>query len=93
MAVEPKKMSITPNGELARLLDEAELHPILLERNGRTFRLEADPVSTKWPAPDPERVKQGLERTAGTWAGLDIDAEIAKVYAVREAGSRPASRP
>ena len=93
MAKEPKRITIAPGNDAASLLDEAAMQPLLLEKDGRTYRLEAESAATGWPAPDPEIIREGLQRTAGSWSELDIDAEIAKVYEAREAGSRPADRP
>lgn len=93
MAKELKRITIAPGSDAASLLDEAAVHPLQLEKDGRTYRLEAEPESMDWPAPEPERIREGLRRTAGSWAGLDVDAEIAKGYEARKAGSRLADRP
>ena len=42
---------------------------------------------------DPEKVKEALKRTTGSWADLDTDKLLADLYQAREEGSRPATRP
>ena len=42
---------------------------------------------------DPQAVIDALERTAGGWSDLDTDQIIEEIYAARDEGSRPESRP
>lgn len=93
MAHELKRIHIPPGSEMAHLLGEVATQPLLLEIDGRTYRLEAEPAISAWPMPDPDVVHAGLRRTLGSWDDLDSEAEIAKVQAARDAGSRPATRP
>lgn len=46
-----------------------------------------------WANYDPEKVKEAVEKTAGSWADLDAEALIADLYRAREEGSRPEKRP
>lgn len=46
-----------------------------------------------WAGYDAEQVRQAIAETAGSWADLDTDALIDKLYRAREEGSRPADRP
>lgn len=94
MAIERDTVKVTAESDLDALLDEAATSPVLLERNGVVYRLsreeEEDSINYE---PDPERVRQMLRETAGSWADLDIDEIIREVYEAREAGSRPPDRP
>lgn len=46
-----------------------------------------------WAGYDPEKVKEALKHTSGSWADIDTDRLIAKLYEARARGSRPADRP
>jgi hypothetical protein len=86
-----KAFGIEPNGELDRLLDQADEAPLLLVRNGRRYwiRREADDPSAGF---DPERTRRALRRSAGALAGVDIDRLKADLRKQREQDSpgRPA---
>jgi hypothetical protein len=45
-----------------------------------------------WAGYDPEKVKEALKHTAGSWADLDTDSLIAELYEARSRGSRPGDR-
>jgi hypothetical protein len=40
MHIEPKRISVHPDSELARLLDEAAAAPVLLEKDGSCIALQ-----------------------------------------------------
>src|SRR3989304_2296808 len=42
---------------------------------------------------DPEKVRQAIARTAGSWADVDAEKLIADLYRAREEGSRIEDRP
>jgi hypothetical protein len=92
MASNPKPIPVTDETDLPTLLDEASRGPVLLERGGELFRLarEEDDIAYE---PDPERVRQILDETVGSWADLDVDKIIADIYEARRAGSRSPDRP
>jgi hypothetical protein len=95
MAKEPKKIKVSANSELGKLVDEARRHPVLLEKDGAVYSLtphSSDPADL-WEGYDPDKVKEALATYAGSWADLDADAMIAEIYASRERGTRPANRP
>ena len=85
MARAPKKIKVAPGSELARLLDEASGESLLLEKDGIVDRLSTEEEDI-WAGYDPEQVIAALDRTAGTWADIDVDALITKLYRVREEG-------
>ncbi|MDP2936568.1 MAG: hypothetical protein Q8O86_08770 [Dehalococcoidia bacterium] len=67
----------------------------MLEKNGEFYRLdrmEKEPENT-WEGYDPEKVREAIGATAGSWADLDTDALIADLYRAREEGSRPVTKP
>jgi hypothetical protein len=63
-----------------------------LEGEGDHIRLECEVDDIAYE-PDPERVRQILDETLGSWADVDVDAMIAEIYEARRAGSRPPDRP
>ena len=42
MLVEPQRIHVTPDSEVARLLDAVGELPVLLETNGKLYRLAAE---------------------------------------------------
>jgi len=76
-----KIIEVEPDGELARLLDEADGGEIQLVRDGVRYRLarERDDI---WAGYDLEKSLAGIRKAAGSWKGL-IDAEEFKAY-IRE---------
>lgn len=90
-----KRITVAADSELAQALREARRlgRPLLLDFENETYRVEASSNVEDWPDPDPEKVREILDRVIGSWADLDIDAEIEAVYKAREEGSRPADWP
>jgi hypothetical protein len=84
-AKEPRTIKVAPGSELAKLLQEAAVGPVLLEQDGSLFRVEADEPSRY----DPDRALAGIRKAAGTWADLDADDVKAYVYRGRAQGTRP----
>jgi hypothetical protein len=76
MANEPTKKITVPEGSsLAKLLTDAAVKPILLEKNGELYRLER--METEGKAPNPEEVarsREGIRKAAGSWQGIDTEA-------------------
>jgi hypothetical protein len=97
MLTEPHRVRIDPDSELARLLDEVGEMPVLLEKNGKLYRLTEETTEEKtdnlWAHYDPEKARAALRRVAGSWADIDVDILIADLYRAREEGSRPSTRP
>lgn len=95
MANDPKIIKVTPGSELAHLLAQAAAGPLLLEKNGELYRLDRMEREREniWEGYDPEKVREAIAATAGSWADLDTVSLIADLYQAREEGSRPATRP
>lgn len=93
MLVEPRRIRISPHSEIARLIREVGDTPVILESAEGNYRLVREAPLDTWEGYDPARVKEVLAHTAGSWADLDIDGMLKALYAAREAGSRPLSRP
>jgi hypothetical protein len=95
MATASRKITVEGDTNLAQLLDEAAIAPVLLEKNGKLFRLISVETETDdiWTNYQPEEAREGIRSAAGSWK--DIDSEKAKndIYRAREEGTRPVSRP
>jgi hypothetical protein len=100
MLAEPYRFRIEPDSDLARFLEEAGETPVLLEKNGKVFRLIAErahsaiaePAENIWEGYDPDKAKAALRKSAGALHGVDRDELLADIHAAREQDShgRPA---
>jgi hypothetical protein len=89
---QPDPITVGEETNLGRLLDTAASTPVRLERNGVVYRLvreETDP----WADYDPERVREGLRRYAGTLTPKEGERLKDQIYHAREEGTRPVKRP
>lgn len=92
MATYPKPIPVDEATKLTAILDEAAANPVRLERDGVVYRVvreDADP----WAGYDPEQVRAGLRRFAGSITAEDAERLKALVYRAREEGTRPSTRP
>lgn len=91
MATTAKTIEVTKQTDILDLLADAAREPIILEHGGERFRLsrEDDLVAGY----DPERVRDGLRRFAGTISREEGERLKALVYQGREDGTRPPDRP
>lgn len=94
MTKELRKIEVAEGSELAELLTQAEATPILLEKDGKLFRLE--PI-TREPEDifanyDPQAALAGIKDAAGSWTDVDPEALKAQLYRSREEGTRPYQR-
>lgn len=82
---------IDPESELARVLADSDGCIVLLDSNGRRYRvIPADEDSAVDDyKPDADNVRRVLAETVGSWADLDIDQLVADVAEARRKGSRP----
>ena len=93
MLLEPNRVRIEPDSEVARFLDGVGEMPVLLEKNGKIYRLTEEKKEALWAGYDPEKARAALKRVAGSWADIDADKLITDIYRAREEGSRPSTRP
>ena len=73
MTTKIRRFEISPNSELAQLLDEAGEDPVVLDYLGRRFRLVEETSGDIWMSYDPVQVKAALEASAG--ALVDVDRQ------------------
>ena len=85
-------ITITPDSELARALDEGNAESVVLLHGGHRFRVirEGD---DPWANYDPERLRAGLKKVAGLLTPEEGEHIIEAIYRGREEGTRPLSRP
>ncbi len=90
---QPKRIKVEPGSDLARLLEEANETPLLLEKDGVFYHVTASGLEEDiWADYDPERVRAGLKQSAGALAGVDTEHLLADIRASREqrrGGNRP----
>jgi len=92
MAKEPLTITIDPDSELGRALDQTADEPIVLLRNGTRFRVTLD-ADDPWANYDPESVLEGLHEIAGTLSPEEGERMKELIYRGREEGTRPITRP
>ncbi len=92
MSRNPVTITIDPDSELGRALDEGGDAPVVLVRGSSRFRVTRDPADP-WAHYDPEAVLDGLHEIAGTLAPAEGERMKALIYHGREEGTRPLSRP
>ncbi len=88
---EPLTIKVDPDSALARALDEAATS-VVLERNGVRYRVSPE-ADDPWAGYDPERVRAGLRRFAGTLSREEGERIKELIYRGREEGTRPLDRP
>ena len=84
MYLQPKRIKVEPGSELARLLEEANETPLLLEKDGVLYHLTASDKEDIWADYDPERVRAGLKESAGALSGVDTKELREDIRASRE---------
>jgi hypothetical protein len=92
MAKEPRTITVDPDSELGRALDQSAGEPVLLLRNGTRFRVTRDP-DDPWANYDPEAVRAALRAVAGTLTPDEGERLKELIYRGREEGTRPLDRP
>jgi len=92
MARRPTTISVDPDSELARALEEADASPVVLESNGVRYAVTRadEEVSAGY---DPAKIKAGLRRFAGLITPDEAERMKELVYRGREEGTRPSDRP
>ena len=92
MSKTPLTITIDPDSDLGRALDESTDDPVVLVRDGarvRVTRETADP----WATYDPAKLRAGLKKVAGLLSSEDGERIIEEIYRGREEGTRPITRP
>ena len=92
MAKQPLTITIEPDSELGRALDETAGVLVILLRGGTRFRVTRDP-DDPWANYDPEKVLEGLHEISGSLAPAEGERLKELIYRGREEGTRPISRP
>jgi hypothetical protein len=92
MGKEPLTITIDPDSELGRALDQTAGEPIVLLRNGTRFRVTLD-ADDPWANYDPESVLEGLHEIAGTLSPEEGERMKELIHRGREEGTRPITRP
>jgi hypothetical protein len=86
----PKKITVAEGSSLAKLLTEAALRPILLEKNGQVFLLERIENEEESLSPeDVTRSRGGILKAAGSWKDIDTEAFKAYIKDRRRTANRP----
>ena len=91
MVAEPNTVVVDPEGEVATLLEQATDAPLVVEVNGRRYRVSRDP-DDPFADYDPQRAEQAFARVFGILKGVDREALKADLREQREQDSpgRPA---
>jgi hypothetical protein len=92
MAKERLTITIDPDSELGRALDERGDEPVILIRGTARYRVTRDP-DDPWAHYDPAKLRAGLKKVAGLQSPEEGDRIIETIYRGREEGSRPIDRP
>lgn len=88
----PLTISIDPDSELGRALNETSGDPVVLLHGGARFRVSRD-VDDPWASYDPERLRAGLRTFAGTLSPEEGERIKTSIYTGREECTRPLERP
>jgi len=89
---EPLTITIDPESELGRALDELDGEPVVLLRGTERFRIIRD-QNDPWANYDPESMLEGLREIAGTLSAEEAERMKELIYRGREEGTRPITRP
>ncbi len=92
MSKEPLTITIDPDSELGRALNETDGEAVVVLRAGTRFRIIRD-TDDPWANYDPEKVRAGLRTFAGTLSPEVGERIKETIYRGREEGTRPLSRP
>jgi hypothetical protein len=92
MTREPLTITIDPDSELGRALDETNGATVVLVRSGERFRVTRD-SDDLWANYDPEKVRAGLRKFAGMLTPEEGERIKETIYRGREEGTRPIDRP
>jgi hypothetical protein len=88
MAKEPLTITIDPDSELGRALDETGDAPVVLIRGRSRYRVTRD-ADDPWANYDPDSVLDGLREIAGTLSPEEAERMKELIYRGRKEGTRP----
>ncbi len=88
--------TVNPDSDLARLLNQVDGQPVILDNAGVRFRVvrETDEVEAPddpWANYDPEKVITAIHTSAGALKGVDIEQLLKDIY--EERGQNSIGRP
>ena len=89
MPDEPQTIAIYEASEIARLLAQADAHPLRLTTRRASYRVTREDAL---PSTVPQAFNATIDRLAGSWSAEDAEATIEYIYRACEEGSRPATR-
>lgn len=94
MATTSGLIMVNAESNLAELLNKADNGPVVLERDGKTYRLSREAAEEDiWADFDPARFRATIHEMAGSITKEEADRLKQVIYQGREAGTRPANRP
>jgi hypothetical protein len=92
MTKESLTITVDPDSELGRALEQSDGLPVILIRNGTRFRVIRDP-DDPWASYDPAKVRAALRKFAGMLTPEEGERIKEAIYRRREEGTRPLNRP
>lgn len=92
MATSPATITIEPDSELGRALNDAHDAPVFIERSGKRYRVTRD-QDDRWGGYDPEKFRAALRKIAGTITPEEAERLKEAIYKGREEGTRTIDRP
>ncbi len=98
MRNEPLTITIDPESELGRALDESGDEPVVLLQGNARFRVVREGAEPRadddlWANYDPEKVREGLRKVAGLITPEEGERMKEMIDRAREEGTRPIDRP
>jgi hypothetical protein len=83
-------LTLNPDDELARRLDDAAGQPLIIEHNGVRYRIEPEDPFAFY---DPQKMREAIHAAAGTMKGVNREELLADLRAERGQASigRPAA--
>ena len=93
MAKELKRLGFDEFASNVRIIFDSiasKGEPVLIEREGRIYRLEPEPTrqpAALWTSYDPEAVRHALRKSAGALAGVDREELLCDILRAREQAS------
>ncbi len=90
MANEPQRMDFEQfQTHLKQVFEQVRAgnQPVLVERDGETYRLEKHAPEDIWKDYDPEKVQQALTASRGMFAGTNREKFLHEMHEQREQGA------